>query len=211
MAIVKLTAFLLVALAAGRRATPAAVRLVITIAAFGLLVGPLLAIVVGSAAVALSALRRRRLRGTASDDAESAVLLLADVLALGLSSGLQPLGALREAAVEVPLSLRVEVEMLLRRTSTMGASSALATWEGSGERLFRLMARASLTGAPLLETVEAFAREVRHEAHARAQAAARRLPVKLLVPLAFLILPGFVVLVVGPALVGSLARLDIAP
>jgi tight adherence protein C len=187
------------------------VRLVITIAAFGLLVGPLLAIVVGSAAVALSALRRRRLRGTASDDAESAVLLLADVLALGLSSGLPPLGALREAAVEVPLSLRVEVEMLLRRTSTMGASSALATWEGSGERLFRLMARASLTGAPLLETVEAFAREVRHEAHARAQAAARRLPVKLLVPLAFLILPGFVVLVVGPALVGSLARLDIAP
>ncbi len=207
----KLTALLLIALAVGRRATPATVRLVVAIAACGLLVGPFLAAVVSSAAVAFLAFRRRRLRSTASNDEESAVLMLADVLALGLSSGLPPLGALREAAVEVPLPLRVEVELLLRRTSTMGASSALATWEGSGERLFRLMARASLTGAPLLGTVEAFAREVRHEAHARAQASARRLPVKLLVPLAFLILPGFVVLVVGPALVGSLARLDIAP
>jgi pilus assembly protein TadC len=59
--------------------------------------------------------------------------------------------------------------------------------------------------------VEAFASEQRHAEHNRSLAAARRLPVKLLLPLALLILPGFVILAVGPALARSLARLDVVP
>ena len=38
---------------------------------------------------------------------------------------------------------------------------------------------------------------------------AKRLPVRMLLPLALLILPGFVLALIGPALAGSLARLDI--
>ena len=40
-------------------------------------------------------------------------------------------------------------------------------------------------------------------------AAARRLPVRLLVPVALLMLPGFVVLTAGPALLGAAERLRI--
>lgn len=207
----RLTAFLLAATAVAPRTAPAVVRWLFALAAVGLLAGFLPVIVAASAIALTRALRRHRVRRDASEDEASAVLRLADVLALGLSSGLPPLAALREAAGDADRSLRVDLETLLRRTSTMGVAAAFATWEGMGRRLFRLMARAAITGTPILGTVEAFAREVRHEAHARAQASARRLPVKLLVPLALLILPGFVVLVVGPAVAGSLVRLDITP
>jgi hypothetical protein len=40
---------------------------------------------------------------------------------------------------------------------------------------------------------------------------ARRLPVRLLLPLALLILPGFVLLAVGPAVLQGLARLGSTP
>jgi pilus assembly protein TadC len=91
----------------------------------------------------------------------------------------------------------------------LGVAAALAAATGRGEGLYRLTARAAATGAPLAAAVEAFAAERRHADHARRLEAARRLPVRLLLPLALLILPGFVVLVVGPALLDSLARLEV--
>jgi pilus assembly protein TadC len=92
-----------------------------------------------------------------------------------------------------------------------GAAAGLAAAQGWGERLYRLMGRAAATGAPLVGAVEAFALEGRHAEHSRRLEAARRLPVRLVVPLALLILPGFVVLVLGPALMESLARLGVSP
>ena len=47
--------------------------------------------------------------------------------------------------------------------------------------------------------------------HAERITVARRLPVRLLLPLALLILPGFVVLAVGPAVLQALARLAPMP
>jgi tight adherence protein C len=151
-------------------------------------------------------LRRPRLAAAA---AEGDVVLLADLVALGLGAGLSLPAALDEAAGEVAAPLAGEVRRLRRAMDRLGVAAALAAAEGRGERLYRLTARAAATGAPLAAAVEAFAAERRHAEQARHLEQARRLPVRLLLPLALLILPGFVVLVVGPALLESLARLEV--
>lgn len=201
----------LAAAALGSGGMARATRSGLVIAALALVGGYPLVAALGALAALGAALRRARHRRLAAGEDRSDLIRLADLLVLGLSSGLTPAGALREAAPDLSEPMRTEIELLLRRAATSGISSVLATWEGRGERLFRLMARAVLTGAPLVGAVEAFASERRHEQHTRALATTRRLPVKLLVPLALLILPGFVILIVGPALARSLARLDIVP
>jgi hypothetical protein len=136
-------------------------------------------------------------------------LLLADQVGLGLRAGLTLEGALRAALPVLPASLAAEVGGVLRRARSVGLMAALVGTRGAGDRLYRITERAVRTGAPLAAAVEALAGELRHEDHARRVAEARRLPVRMLVPLALLILPGFVLALVGPAVAGSLARLDI--
>jgi tight adherence protein C len=172
-------------------------------------VAPLLGVpaVVAAACWRLSRVfQRRRLTAAA---AEADVVLLADLLALGLGAGLSLPLALDEACPELDPALAAEVLALRRAMDRLGVAAALAGATGRGERLYRLTARAAATGAPLAAAVEAFAAERRHAEQARHLESARRLPVRLLLPLALLILPGFVVLVVGPALLESLARLEI--
>ncbi len=75
--------------------------------------------------------------------------------------------------------------------------------------LFVVARRALATGAPLAPAVSGYATALRNEERSRQLTAARRLPVKLLFPLALLILPGFLLLTVGPAVLGSLERLGL--
>jgi tight adherence protein C len=170
---------------------------------------PVIGVGAGLALVAWRFSRRFHRRRLAAQSAEADVVLLADLLALGLGAGLSLPLALDEAAAEVAPPLAAEVVALRRAMDRLGVASALATVTGRGERLYRLTARAAATGAPLVAAVEAFAAERRHAEHSRRLEAARRLPVRLLLPLALLILPGFVVLVVGPALLEALARLQV--
>jgi hypothetical protein len=145
-----------------------------------------------------------RSRGTQGGQA-----LLADQVALGLRAGLTLEGSLHEAVPDLDPQAASRVRGVLREARRIGLASVLADATGSGERLFRIAARAVRTGAPLIPAVEGLADELRHEEHTRRTARARRLPVRLLLPLALLILPGFVLVVVAPALIGSLARLEI--
>ena len=66
-----------------------------------------------------------------------------------------------------------------------------------------------MTGAPVAAAVRAYVAEQRDADRARALAAARRLPVQLLFPLTLLVLPGFMVLTIGPALLAALERLGV--
>jgi hypothetical protein len=65
------------------------------------------------------------------------------------------------------------------------------------------------SGAPVLDAVERYGEERRAEDRAAREAALRRLPVLLSFPLALLILPGFVLLTVAPALSGAVERLGL--
>ncbi len=178
----------------------------------GLLVAaPLLGAAVAAVACLVVVRGRLRSKRLAAVAADADVVLLADLVALGLRAGLSLIQALDRAAREVVPELAAEVGGVIRSAGRAGTAAALAVAEGRAERLYRLAARATATGAPLADAVEAFAAERRHADHARAVEAARRLPVRMLIPLALLILPGFVVLAVGPALLEALERLQLAP
>lgn len=155
--------------------------------------------------------RHRRLMAERAEEAAAAadVVLLGELVSLGLGAGLTFSAALAAAAPEVAPPLRLEVEGLLRRSRRAGLSSVLTQETGRARRLYRLAARALATGAPLVAAVDAFVHDLRAEERARRLASARKLPVRLLVPLALLILPGFVLMTVGPALVTALERLAV--
>lgn len=150
-------------------------------------------------------LSRRRCR--ASSQPASGLQVLAGTLVVGAAAGMSLQTSLKAARGVVDSQQRSQVERVLRNSHQIGLGAALAAAEGSAAPLFGRLARAQVTGAPLIATVAAFAAEDRAHRRARGTEAARKLPVKLTIPLALLVLPGFLLLTAAPAAVGSIQRL----
>lgn len=163
------------------------------------LVAPILAVPVLLAG-AVWAVARRVLRPKVEEDDEA---LLAELAGLGLTAGLTFPAAIEAAATAVPGDESVR----LRRAVRFHSERESVPFEDPG--LFLVARRALATGAPLAPAVAGYAMALRNEERSRQLTSARRLPVKLLFPLALLILPGFLLLTVGPALLGSLERLGL--
>lgn len=178
-------------------------------AVFVAVVFPLAAFpIAGMVLVAVQA-RRLRLVRAARVRVEFDAIALGELTALGLTSGLTFMAALERAGDELGPPLRDEVVGIRRRSRHVGAAAALEQADGVAQRLYLLAARATITGAPVADAVRAYVVAERDVQRATALAAARRLPVQLLLPLALLILPGFMVLTVGTALVGAAQRLGL--
>lgn len=152
-----------------------------------------------------AAVTRERRRG------DEDVVLLADLVALGVAAGRTVRGALESARVHLHPQLGAEVAALLIDMDRRGSGPAMLGVGGRLADLGRVVSAAVTSGAPVAAAVAAHADRVRHARHSARIAAARRLPVRLLLPLALLILPGFVVLAVGPAVLQALARLAPVP
>jgi len=139
--------------------------------------------------------RARRPLRASSDE-----VLLAELTALGLSAGLSFSAAVEAAADHVSEETGQSIRRTLR-SQRVGSDT--------GAPLFALADRALFTGAPLLASIEGYARSLRSDERSAATERARRLPVKLLFPLALLILPGFLLLTIGPAFLAGIARLGL--
>lgn len=164
-----------------------------TVAAF------LLALVVTLGARRFDLPMQRRVRPSRGDDPS---LALAELTALGLSAGLSFPAAVRAAADRLP----DEPAMAIRRRLRSGIPTDTPEF---ADGLFALAVRADVTGAPLLPSIDGYARSLRRDARAQAVERARRLPMKLLFPLALLILPGFLLLTVAPAFLAGIDRLGL--
>lgn len=143
---------------------------------------------------------RRAMRPKAREDDEA---LLAELAALGLTAGLTFPAAVEAATAAVPGQVAAKV----RRAGRLHRDPERTPPDDPG--LLLVARRALATGAPLLPAVSGYAAALRSEERCRQLNAARRLPVKLLFPLALLILPGFLILTIGPAVLGSLERLGL--
>ncbi|HKZ30458.1 MAG TPA: type II secretion system F family protein [Acidimicrobiia bacterium] len=155
---------------------------------------------------ALALLRARQVRPAATRD-RTGPDRLGQVLYIALSAGLPVAAALEFAVGEVGPAEAAMVRSVLRAARHQGLAVALSGVEGSAGRLFAGLARAQLTGSSAIKAVASFVDEERKNRRARATEAAQRLPVKLTVPLALLILPGFVLLTVGPTVIVTVERL----
>ncbi len=139
-------------------------------------------------------------------DIDGDLLLLSRLVLLGLGAGSTLPGAIRAAAAELPGPVSADALDVLRR-STVGGAEGFVDAAGPSRPLFVAIGRAATTGAPMGPAVAHLVDELHDARRARAVAAARRLPVKLLFPLALLILPGFLLMTLGPTVVDGLRRL----
>ena len=141
--------------------------------------------------------------------AEFDPLVVARVIQVGLAGGLPLTAALGLAVGEVGQLVAGELTATLRTARRDGMSSAMATSTASFMRpLFGRIALAQASGAPMHEAVSAFLTDGRAARRGKALEQVRRLPVALMVPLGLLILPGFIVLFVGPIGLNSLVDLS---
>lgn len=152
-----------------------------------------------AAGASLSFVRDRVALRSARSEADAHVGLLARSLLISVSAGMSLVAALQLAVDQVHPLLAAELRTLLGDAQRSGLATSLSSASGRGERLYLLLARAQVTGASTAGTLGAFVDERRDAERTISLEAARKLPVKLTIPLALLILPGFVVLTVGPS------------
>jgi tight adherence protein C len=139
------------------------------------------------------------------------IVQVAELVGLGLTSGMNVPGALAWAASYGHAELRHEIRHVLRQARLHGLAAEMRRAEGRLGGLLGLLARAFETGAALGPTLDGYIEELTSQARADAAARAQRLPVKLLFPLALLMLPGLVLIVAGPALIDVFTRLSQLP
>ncbi len=147
--------------------------------------------------------RRRRRPAVEPVDAVTVGRLV--VLALG--AGLSVHGALAVAADEVPGATRRALRSVLHGARHVGLAGMLPDAPAELRPLLSVLARAMAVGSPVITELSSHLREVDRERRAGALASARSLPVRLTLPLTLLILPGCVLLLVGPALLDAVASL----
>ncbi len=131
-----------------------------------------------------------------------------ELIALGLAGGLSVAAAHQVALTHSAPEARTALGLLLGSMRTRGARAALIGDDGPLAPASQVLAAAVVSGAPALPALEGYLEVEAHRRHTRSVEAARKLPVRLLLPLTLLVLPGFVLLTVGPTVVGSLARLN---
>ena len=136
------------------------------------------------------------------------VALTADLLAMAVAAGLTPYLALELAvrfgpgpvaerldavlgATESGLCLAEALDAEARRTPALGS-------------LLALLAASERSGGPVGAALVRLAAANRAQARRRATARARTVPVRLLFPLVFLVLPAFLLLTVAPVVLASL-------
>ncbi len=162
----------------------------------------------GAAAVgAIVVMRRvapRRKRRSEPVDLMDFVTLATVAVRAGL-----PLGAaLAQAGAEIGGEAGSAVEELLRLARLKGLAMALAETSGPLGSLAAQLARAQVTGSSVAAALEAHLATIRADERARLSERARTLPIRLILPVSLLLLPGFIALVLGPVILEQLAGLN---
>jgi tight adherence protein C len=152
---------------------------------------------------------RRLRRTTISGPEAEAVALTADLLAMAVVAGLTPYLAVEVAARFGPRSAAVPLGTVLSAVGNglrfADALDAEAVRSPQLAALLTTLANSERSGAPVGPALGRLAAATRAQARRRAMARARTVPVRLLFPLVFLVLPAFLLLTVAPVVLASLA------
>lgn len=174
-------------------------------------VGSLLALVLGfavwAAPLAVRTSRRSRHRAAIADETPEVV----DLIRLGIGSGLNVRLAL-DAVVRhhdglIAAELREVLALADRGARLADALDTVHPGSDAVRPLVDALVASERYGAPLASALDLVAADARTARRRQREAAARRVPVKLLFPLVFCTLPAFVLLTVVPVLLRSLPSL----
>jgi Flp pilus assembly protein TadB len=169
---------------------------------------PSLAFPAATVGTLLAAVRRWQQKRRMADQLVTDAAMLCDLVTIALTGGLGLRASLALAASGVGGDLEQEVAALLRRAQVDGMATAMSEAAGAGKRLYGVLARASATGAEIGEAARRLADEMNAEQAAGRLEAVRKVPVLMLFPLTMLILPGFLLLAIAPAIIEAFSRLD---
>lgn len=164
--------------------------------------------VVGRVVGSLTA--RRRAHGDNAAHARELPVVI-DLLGVAVGAGCTPYLAVEVAARWSPPAIAVRLDAVLRACA-LGVSFDVALDDAArATPVLRPLSDALLAsnrlGAPVGPVLARLAAEERTALRRHAEAHARRVPVRLLFPLVFLVLPAFVLLTVVPGLAAGLGRL----
>lgn len=173
------------------------------------LVAPLAAAVLGFLGFAVARFRLAQQATQRRDRERLACLEAGELIALGLAGGLSVSAAHRVAIEHSASPAQAALRRLAAEIDQRGILAALSQDRGPSSSVSHALATATAAGSPALPALEARLDEEMHRVFAARQERVRRLPIRLLLPLTLLVLPGFVLMTVGPAVIDSLARLDI--
>lgn len=134
-------------------------------------------------------------------------LVVARLLALSTASGRSLGRALEDVRLRLPGSHVAFVDDILSRAKRQGLTRSLIETVGPLEDLTERLAKAQVTGAPVGPALDAYISMVHDARRLHAVEEARTIGVKLIVPLALLLLPGFLALVVAPFVLEQLEGL----
>jgi len=132
--------------------------------------------------------------------------LTVDLAALGVTAGLSFDQAAVDAGDRVGGLVAIDVRKAVRRVRS---GLEVETRDGPISAMFSSADRSVHSGAPISVALADLARHGREDLATKEQERLEKLPVKLLFPLAFLILPGFVLVAVVPAVVSGLGKLGL--
>jgi len=141
---------------------------------------------------------------------EDGVALTADLLAVAVAAGLTPYLALQLAARFGPEPVAGRLGAVLAAVvdgvRLADALDAEAARTAALAPLLALLAISERSGAAVGAALGRLAASTRAQARRRAMARARTVPVRLLFPLVFLVLPAFLLLTVAPVVLASLTQ-----
>lgn len=168
-------------------------------AAIGMMIGgPFLALIGGLVPVVVSRVRIRR-------DPLPPTRLVMLLLLVELRSGLSVLASLQAVAAGLPsYSELLEVS---RVATVSGLARSIESADDQLRPIIAQLARAQRSGASLSETVRRLLDRDLAAERTRRLVKARSLPVKLMIPITLLMLPGLVLLLYAPTLFGLFSDL----
>jgi len=164
----------------------------------------------GPATRVVRGLRRRRRRRRRDEASARALPVVVDLLAVASGAGCAPYQSVGVAVRWAPTPVAAPLAEALRATD-LGAGFGAALRElGRSQPVLRpltdVVSRSVRLGSPIGPALRRLAAETRADLRRRAEARARRVPVRLLFPLVFLVLPAFALLTVVPALLAGFRR-----
>lgn len=170
------------------------------------LLHPWFAVVVAASGTVVHLIDRihhaRGISAVSDDDGALAV----ELVGLGVTAGLPFRNA---AALTVDQLDGPVARDITRALRSISAGQLPSVDRDDIQSMFSSAAASEATGMPLAGTLNAVAADRRRAAAAASRERLAKLPVKMLFPLAFLILPGFVLLTVVPPLMSGLSRLGV--
>ena len=174
--------------------------------------GPVAGLLALLAAVSAVGARRRARRRRRAAQVDRHLPEMIDLLGLVVGAGRPTVLALSDIGPRVPEPFRSELLSVVRRTaageSFVDSVRRLRDSLGpSVSPVVHAVTAAEIDGTPLRPALQRAADEAQRRRRVRAQEAARRVPVLMLFPLVFCVLPAFCLLTVVPLLVGTISDL----